>query len=113
MAEIRFRAERHLGEMMAEQKANGELDKGGGNIPGMAGVRKTPALNLPTKPTLKQVGIDKNLAKRARKLAAVPTKEFERQVTFCLVMLVGASTPRRTGSFSRQFPVVVFGRRKF
>ena len=63
--EIRIRAERRLGEMMAEQPK----DKGG-----YAGLYENPALDRPA--TLKESGIDKNLAHRARTLAAMPTEDF-------------------------------------
>jgi phage N-6-adenine-methyltransferase len=65
-AEIRFRAERRVGEMMAEQPKNEGTRYGG--------VLKTPP------PTLADAGIDKNLAKRARAYAAVPVDVFESDV---------------------------------
>ena len=70
-AEIRIRAERRLGELMAAQKAAVGVAKGnqhsarGGKNP------EQPA-------TLAEAGIDKNLAKRARTLAAVPGEKFEK-----------------------------------
>ena len=58
-ASLAGRAERRLGEMMAEQpRAKGTA--GAGNPVG--GVSKTPPSDVPT---LAQQGIDKNLAKRA------------------------------------------------
>jgi hypothetical protein len=79
-AEIRIRAERRLGELMALQKATVGMAK---NAPGpgrgKAGVSSTPAFSGP--PTLAEAGIDKNLAKRARSYAAVPQEKFEKLLT--------------------------------
>lgn len=64
--EIRKRAERRLGEMMAEQpKAQGKRTD--------LGFSKTQV----GKTTLAEAGIDKNLADRARKAVAIPEDEFE------------------------------------
>src|SRR5215207_9707689 len=68
-AEIRIRAERRLGELMAAQKATVGVATGGqhgGRASKIDGVRNTPS-NAP--PTLAEAGIDKNLAKRARTYA--------------------------------------------
>lgn len=68
-AEIRFRAERRVGQLMAELPRNP-----GGN----------PNLGSPDRgcesPTLRQLGIDDPLAKRARQLSAPNGREFERMV---------------------------------
>lgn len=99
-AEIRIRAERRLGELIAEQKANGGLSKGSaGKIQEhIAGGREqrppddgrqsrppveeveTPREARPPVPTLAEAGISKDLSSRAQKLAAVPEAEFEREV---------------------------------
>ena len=72
--ELRTRAELRLGELMALQKETVGLNKG--SAPGTgrghkgeksAGLRKTRTFKEP--PTLKEAGIDKNLANRARTLA--------------------------------------------
>ena len=49
-AEIRLRAERRIGEMMAEQKATVGLAKGtaGKGRPSLGGVRETPPKDVPT-----------------------------------------------------------------
>ena len=76
-AEIRIRAERRLGELMAAQKARVGVATGGqhgGRASKIDGVRNTPS-NAP--PTFAEAGIDKNLAKRARTYAAVPQGQFE------------------------------------
>lgn len=72
-AEIRIRAERRVGELIAAQKESGDLRHGGD--------RKSKDATGPLKPiTLDEAGIDKHLADRARKLAAVPEAEFEGMV---------------------------------
>jgi hypothetical protein len=70
-AEIRRRAERRLGELMAEQP---KAKPSGSNQH-----RKVDRVSeKPDAPvTLDQVGIDKNLASRARKAAALPPEKFE------------------------------------
>lgn len=66
-AEIRIRAERRVGELMQAQKETVGLSQGG--RPEKTGSNSNPV----SKPaTLAEAGIDKNLADRARKLAAVP-----------------------------------------
>lgn len=71
-AEIRIRAERRLGELMAAQgeivgAAKGQLRRG---------LESNP--REPTDPpTLAEAGIDKNLAHRARTYAAVKPEKFE------------------------------------
>ena len=77
-AEIRIRAERRLGEMLAEQKATVGLNKGGQPMQKTpTGARKEPV----EMPTLEQAGIDKKLSSRAQKLAAVPKAEFEQELS--------------------------------
>jgi len=71
-AEIRIRAERRIGEMMAAQREAGLLTAGNPNLSN--GFDRNP-LDKPI--TLAEAGIDKNLADRARKLAALPPGEFE------------------------------------
>lgn len=71
-AEIRIRAERRLGELMAAQaatvgKAQGQLRRGLDSNP----------REETDPPTLAEAGIDKNLAHRARTYAAVPEEKFE------------------------------------
>jgi hypothetical protein len=66
-AEIRIRAERRVGELMQAQRETVGLATGAKGIGPIAG--PTATRNLPT---LAEAGIDKHLADRARKLAAVP-----------------------------------------
>jgi len=73
-AEIRFRAERRIGELMAAQKDAGHLRPG--NPDGFAVANGSERNPLVKPPTLEEVGIDKKTADRARKYAAIPEQEF-------------------------------------
>lgn len=78
-AEIRIRAERRVGELLAAQKATGGLAKGKvGPGRGKAGTPAGPAFTQA--PTLADVGLDKKLSARAQQLAAVPEATFEHMV---------------------------------
>lgn len=61
---------RRLGELMADQRDAGALAKGAAN----AGWKETRVETAAI--TLAEVGIDKSLADRARKYAAIPETEF-------------------------------------
>jgi hypothetical protein len=76
-SEIRIRAERRLGQMLAEQKAGEGLNKGAkaGRLPN-GGTRQEPPLR-DDKPTLAEIGIPKKLSSRSQALAAIPEDEFE------------------------------------
>lgn len=70
-SEIRFRAERRIGELMAEQRGTvGMAPAGRPKI----GSERDPIISSPT---LAAAGIDKHLADRSRKLAAIPEEKFE------------------------------------
>lgn len=70
-AEIRLRAERRVGELMAAQKESV------GMASGREGKRRSRGIENPeNKPTLADAGIDKNLAKQARKLVAMDEVEL-------------------------------------
>lgn len=71
-SEIRFRAERRIGELMAAQRETVGLAPAG--RPREIGLEENPIIRPIT---LSEAGIDKNLADRARKYAAVPAQEFE------------------------------------
>ena len=75
-AEIRIRAERRLGEMIAAQKETVGLNTGA------QGVGKSALVDDEgtRKPTLADAGISYDLSSRAQKLAAVPEEEFEKEV---------------------------------
>jgi hypothetical protein len=71
--EIRMRAEKRVGEMMAAQKeAFGTAQGKRSDL----GLEKTQVET----PTLAEAGIDKNLANRARKLGALSEEEFKETV---------------------------------
>ena len=73
-AEIRIRAERRLGEMLAATKADGGLNPA-------ATLKRGPVVvaddHGKKQTTLADAGISKDLSSRAQKLAAVPEAEFE------------------------------------
>ncbi len=74
-AEIRIRAERRLGELLAAQAETTGKAAGARGIGTSAGYISTRTQDAP--PTLAEAGIDKNLAHRARTYAAVPEERFE------------------------------------
>jgi hypothetical protein len=85
MAEIRFRGKRRLGELMTAQRESVGLNKGTLR-------RGSESDPRDDRPTLAEAGIDKHLADRARKFAAIPdgadlpiTDVFMVAVVPCLV----------------------------
>lgn len=68
-AEIRIRAERRVGELIEAQRDSVGLNRGSR----LAGRERTRQ----ELPTLADAGIDKHLADRARRYAAIPAEEFE------------------------------------
>lgn len=72
-AEIRMRAVRRLGEMLAAQKAQGGLSKGQ--------LKQGPVVVTDDRgksaPKLADAGISKDLSSRAQKLAAVREEDFQ------------------------------------
>lgn len=72
-AEIRIRAERRIGELMAAQRDAGLLSSG---AQGTGSNQYEVRVSAQPAPTLAEAGIDKNLADRARKYAAIPEDEF-------------------------------------
>jgi hypothetical protein len=74
-AEIRIRAERRIGELMAAQRETVGMASGGehGGRASKDGFRENPSN---ARPTLAEAGIDKNLADRARKLARRPRRRI-------------------------------------
>jgi hypothetical protein len=84
-AEIRIRAGRRLGEMLAAQKAAGGFSTGvrlAGAQPGANDGSSAVVADdhRPDAPKLAAAGISKDLSSRAQKLAAVPEAEFEAEV---------------------------------
>ncbi len=111
--EIRVRAERRLGEMMAVQPKNpGSRGKIAEHI-----AKKTGAVaeNVPVGPveemselpplTLKEVGIDDNLAARARKYARMPESEFEGKVQKLREDVVAPKPPKHGMSSVKYAPL--------
>lgn len=77
-AQLRFRAERRLGEMLVEQKETIGLNRG------RAGAGRPPLGDSDTeqpkpddRPTLAEVGIDRKLSSKAQRMAAMDAAEFE------------------------------------
>lgn len=84
---IRKRAERRLGELIEDQRKAGKLAKGArqkGTKRGTTRVAEKPA-------SLIDQGIDKNLADRARKSAAMSEEKFEAQVARSVKVAVAAT----------------------
>jgi len=73
-AEVRIRAERRLGQMLAEQKESG------GMATGAKGVGPIAVVTNDRNPTLADIGVSKDLSSRAQKIAKVPTEQFEAEV---------------------------------
>jgi hypothetical protein len=69
---LKMEAERKLGQLMAAQKTTIGVNKGGRPKTGFC---ENPVSEKPA--TLTEAGIDKNLAHRARKAAAMTSREFE------------------------------------
>jgi N6-adenosine-specific RNA methylase IME4 len=81
---IRKRAERRLGELMEDDRKAGKLAKGTRGSP-VKGARVVSG------PTLADQGVDKHLADRARKAAAMPEAKFEEQVARAAKVAVAAA----------------------
>jgi hypothetical protein len=77
--EVRKRAERRLGELIAEEKEQRGLASGGehGGRKKKDGSRAEPSN---TRPTLRSAGITKDLSSRAQKKAKLPPQEAERLI---------------------------------
>lgn len=75
-ADIRLRAERRLGQMLVQQKADGGLNRGAAGI-GPIAVVDPDRIQVPT---LADAGISKDLSSRSQKLAAVSDAEFESEL---------------------------------
>lgn len=76
-AEIRIRAERRLGEMLAATKSDGGLNPAATLKRGSVVVDNDHGKQAPK---LADAGISKDLSSRAQKLAAVPAAEFEAEL---------------------------------
>lgn len=87
-ARIRFRAERRLGEMLAQAKATGQISRGQppkncaaaeqfSDADPVDGAEAILADARALRVTLEQAGIDRKLSSRAQRLAAMGDSEFE------------------------------------
>ena len=75
-AEIRIRAERRLGQLIAAQKEFEGLNRGRAGRAPIA----VDSNDRDSRPKLSDAGISKDLSSKAQKLAAVPEEEFEAEV---------------------------------
>ena len=100
--EIRLRAERRLGELIAEMRKAGRLAKGGAEVGvgrgGNAGSVRDPHY---AKPTLADQGINKALADRARKAAAMPADKYERKIVRQVAMADKAASATGKAAWSK------------
>jgi N6-adenosine-specific RNA methylase IME4 len=99
--EIKLRATRRLGEVEKQQRDKGEIAKKS------QGRRKRNSDDIATvsKPTLKELGIDRRLSATAAKLAAIPESKFEaivaetgikdKELTSAGVLRVAVKAPER------------------
>src|SRR5262249_28488848 len=74
-AQLRFRAERRFGELMAAQKAAGLMAKGG-----RPRSEKTPTEKEGVSPpqiTLRDIGVDYKFSSKAQRMADLPSEKFE------------------------------------
>lgn len=71
--EIKARAERRAGEMLAEMAERGERDKGCGD-------RQSPKAKLRPATQLSDLGVTKTQSSRWQRLAAMPEDQFEAKV---------------------------------
>lgn len=76
-AQIRFRAERRLGELIIAQKETVGLNRGsaGAGRPSLGGTETEQPKD--GRPTLEQAGIDRKLSSRAQRMAAIEPDRFE------------------------------------
>lgn len=74
-AQIRFRAERRLGELITAQKDTVGLARGAAGIGKAASAVPHEYSTQP--PTLAEAGIDRKLSSRAQRVAALPNEKFE------------------------------------
>jgi hypothetical protein len=100
-SEIRFRAERRIGELMEAQNAAGLMNVGAKGNPGGQGAKIVRVENGPAQITLSEAGIDKHLADRARKYAAIPEDQFEEILSDHRDRIEKSTRPRGVNSLAR------------
>jgi hypothetical protein len=84
--EMRKRAERRIGELIKVDREAGRLAKGGGDKRSKQRVHKRPS----DAASLADQGVDKHLADRARKAAALPKEKFEARLRTAVQVAVAA-----------------------
>ena len=85
--EIRLRAERRIGEIMAEHRADGLIR------PGAPAQTRAASTGFPAERiTLKSIGVDERLGNRARTYAAMPASDFERRLVERRALVEGGAS---------------------
>jgi N6-adenosine-specific RNA methylase IME4 len=92
--DIRKRAERRAGELLAEMKTRGERQRVGDNQHG------SNAAQLP--PKLSDLGVTKTQSSRWQATAALPAEEFEKQVEAAKRKAVASITTTQTADMKKQ-----------
>jgi N6-adenosine-specific RNA methylase IME4 len=89
--ELRKRAERRIGELMEDDRRSGRMAKGAAEKGvGRRGKQCGFAGDPHSRPSLADQGVDKRLADRARKAAAMPEDKFEAHVAKSVKIAVAA-----------------------
>ena len=88
-AELKIRAARKIGVLIKIEKASGKQDKGGRPR------KKNRGFKTPVSESLEKRGVDKNLAKRARKLEAMAEEKFENHVAKVKLLATAAAEGNR------------------
>lgn len=76
--EIRFRAQRRVGELLKETAKTGGRHKGGGDETNQYRKEHVSSHDDASKPTLKELGLTRDESSDYQKLAAMPQQEFEK-----------------------------------
>src|SRR6266705_792552 len=76
-SQIRFRADRRLGELIVAQKETVGLNRGAAAGGKKDSPRGSYSEQRDERPTLAEAGIDRKLSSRAQRVAALPPEKFE------------------------------------
>jgi len=108
--EIRLRAERRAGQMLAEMKERGERQKPGD----ASGEADTRAARVSPKPKLSDLGITHDQSSKWQKLAALPEEKFEERVSATRTQIgdlagktLKAAKPQKRKQSSKAVPIIV------
>jgi hypothetical protein len=97
--DLRMRAERRAGQLLAEMKERGERHGGGQAGANAKNLRGSRAATLVSEPKLSDLGVSKTQSSRWQKLAALDEKDFEdkgaRAVTKAVSAVDGAAKQKR------------------